>query len=79
MPFILSVCLFLFSYLGLCITSWPYIVPRHITIWQAASSAKTLSFALVGTVLLLPALIGYSIYAYVVFRGKVSPDQGYHH
>lgn len=79
LPFVCTVLLFLFSYLGLCVTSWPYIVPHTLSIWQAAASTKSLSFALIGTALLLPVLIGYSIYAYTVFRGKVKADHGYHH
>jgi cytochrome d ubiquinol oxidase subunit II len=33
---------------------------------------------LVGAVILLPIILGYTGYAYWVFRGKVRPDEGYH-
>jgi cytochrome bd ubiquinol oxidase subunit II len=78
LPFILTICLFLFSYIGLGISTWPYIVPRVLTLWEAAAGPKTLMFQLVGAIILLPVLITYSIYAYRVFRGKVQPDMGYH-
>lgn len=78
LPFILSVSLFIFAYIGLGVSIWPYIIPRQITIFEAASDPKTLIFQLVGTIILLPLLISYSIYAYRVFRGKVHPDLGYH-
>ncbi len=77
-PFVMSILLFVFSFLGLGISMWPYMVPRSITIWQAASDSKSLSFLLVGTCILLPILIGYSIYAYIVFKGKTTHDVGYH-
>lgn len=28
--------LFLMSYLGIVISLWPFVVPRHYTLWQAA-------------------------------------------
>lgn len=78
-PFILSISLFILAYIGLCISSWPYIVPRKLTLWDAASDDKSLEFFLVGAVILIPVLIAYSIYAYYIFRGKVkSSDYGYH-
>jgi cytochrome d ubiquinol oxidase subunit II len=78
LPFALSIALFLLCYIGLCISSWPYLVPRSITFWQAASSPSSLKFLLVGAIILLPTLLAYSIYSYRVFRGKVSLEHGYH-
>ncbi len=78
LPFVLSICLFLFAYIGLCISSWPYLVPRTITLWQAASNISSLEFLLIGTIILLPILLAYSIYSYYIFRGKVRADEGYH-
>lgn len=78
LPFLLSISLFIFGYLGLGISTWPYIIPRQLTIWEAASNAKTLIFQLVGTIILLPLLITYTLYAYKVFGGKVHSDEGYH-
>lgn len=70
-PFFSSILLFWFSYIGLTISIWPYLVPRSITIWQAASNTKTLLFIFVGAAILVPILLGYSFYAYYVFKGKV--------
>jgi cytochrome d ubiquinol oxidase subunit II len=78
LPFILIILSFIFCYIGLGISTWPYIVPRQLTIWEAAANPKTLIFQLVGAIILLPLLITYSIYAYRVFKGKVHPDVGYH-
>ena len=58
--------------------SIPYVVPRSITIWQAAAPPESLVFLLVGAVILIPIILAYTAYAYWVFRGKVDPAGGYH-
>lgn len=50
------------------------IVPPTITIHAAAAPASSLVFLLVGTLILLPIILGYTASAYWVFRGKVRPD-----
>ena len=77
-PFFLTLALFGLSYAGLGISMWPYIVPRSITIWQAASPADSQLFMLVGVAVLVPMILGYTAWAYYVFRGKVNPESGYH-
>ena len=54
------------------------IVPPGLTIAEAAAPDASLKFALVGTVVLVPLILGYTAYAYWVFRGKVDPEEGYH-
>ena len=56
-PFIGAVCLFMMSYLGIAISLWPMIVPCKFTLREAASSASTQAFLLVGTVFLLPIIL----------------------
>jgi cytochrome d ubiquinol oxidase subunit II len=75
-PFFLSLALFALSYAGLGISMWPYIVPRSITIWQAASPQNSQIFMLVGVVGLVPLILAYTSWNYWVFRGKVRG--GYH-
>jgi cytochrome d ubiquinol oxidase subunit II len=77
-PFFLALALFALSYGGLGISMYPYIVPQSITIWQAASPENSLTFMLFGVALLVPLILGYSAWAYWVFRGKVRPESGYH-
>ena len=78
LPFLLSQGLFLLSYVGLGISLYPYIVPRSITIWQAAAPPESLVFLLVGALILIPIILAYTAYAYWIFRGKVDPAGGYH-
>jgi cytochrome d ubiquinol oxidase subunit II len=77
-PFFLSLALFALSYAGLGISMYPYIVPQSITIWQAASPQNSQRFMLVGVAVLIPLILGYTAWAYWVFRGKVRAESGYH-
>ena len=75
-PFCLALVLFGLSYAGLGISMYPYIVPQSITIWQAASPENSQLFMLVGVAILIPLILGYTAWAYWIFRGKVRG--GYH-
>ena len=77
-PFLAAILLFFLCFVGLGISLFPYIVPMAITIWQAAAPDTSLSFLLVGTAVLLPVILGYTAYAYWIFRGKVKTGEGYH-
>jgi cytochrome d ubiquinol oxidase subunit II len=77
-PFLATIALFLLGYLGLVISSFPYLVPPSITVWQAAAAPSSQLFMLVGTLVLLPMILGYTAFAYWLFRGKVRPGEGYH-
>ena len=72
-PFFLTLALFALSYAGLGISMYPYIVPQSITIWQAAAPANSQVFMLFGVAVLIPLILGYTAWAYWVFRGKVKP------
>ena len=77
-PFFLTLALFALSYAGLGISMYPYIVPQSITIWQAASPENSQIFMLFGVAVLIPLILGYTAWAYWVFRGKVNAESGYH-
>ena len=78
MPFLASIGLFLLGYLGLVISTFPYLVPPSLTIWETAAAPASQMFMLVGTLVLLPLIFGYTAYVYWLFRGKVKPHEGYH-
>jgi cytochrome d ubiquinol oxidase subunit II len=77
-PFLSAVGLFTMGYLGLAISLWPNIVPHRISLWDAAAAPRAQAFLLVGTLFLLPVILGYTAWSYWVFRGKVRSDTGYH-
>jgi cytochrome d ubiquinol oxidase subunit II len=70
-PFLLSMALFVLGYTGLGISLWPDIVPPDIRYWEAAASASSQQFLLVGVIVTLPAVLFYTAYSYYVFKGKV--------
>lgn len=78
LPFLFSIGLFALSYAGLVISVWPYIVPRQLTIHEAAAAESSMLFLLIGAVIMLPLVIAYSVIGYHVFRGKVRAGDGYH-
>jgi cytochrome bd ubiquinol oxidase subunit II len=77
-PFLASLGIFLLSFAGLGISFYPYIVPPLLTIEEAAAPDDSLMFVLVGALILIPLILAYTAYAYWVFRGKLSPDEGHH-
>ena len=77
-PFIASLGLFVLGYAGIGISFYPFMVPPSVTIWDAAAPDSSLSFLLVGALVLVPIILAYTVYAYWVFRGKVDPEEGYH-
>lgn len=77
-PFPAMTGLFGLCFAGLGIGIAPYVVPRAVTIHQAAAPDSSLLFMLVGALILLPMILAYTAYSYWVFRGKVDPDHGYH-
>jgi cytochrome d ubiquinol oxidase subunit II len=77
-PFLAAIGLFLLGYLGLVISSYPYLVPPTLTIWQTAAVPSSQMFMLVGTLVFLPLALCYTALVYWLFRGKVKPGQSYH-
>jgi cytochrome bd ubiquinol oxidase subunit II len=77
-PFLGVVGLFLLSYLGLAISTYPYLVPPTLTIWDTAAAPDSQMFTLIGVVFLLPIILGYFVFVFWTFRGKVRMGEGYH-
>jgi len=70
MPFVLLILVFVLGFLGLAYSIYPYVVIDQLTIWQAASSPEALKVILFGTCISVPAIAGYTVFSYRVFRGK---------
>jgi cytochrome d ubiquinol oxidase subunit II len=77
LPFLLALGLFLLGFIGLAISIYPYVVPRAVTIWDAAAPPSSQLFMLAGAVFIIPLILIYTGWAYWVFRGKVG-THGYH-
>ncbi len=78
LPFVSAVGLFLLAYVGLVVSNAPYLVPPTITLWEAAAHPSSQLFLLIGTIILLPMILGYTVLVFWLFRGKVKPGEGYH-
>jgi cytochrome d ubiquinol oxidase subunit II len=77
-PFVGAGIVFLSGYLGLAVSFFPYIVPYTMTFRQAANADNALALLLGGATILLPSILGYSLWVYWIFRGKVGAGAGYH-
>jgi len=69
-PFQWSILLFLTLVVGLAAALYPTAVPPSLTIFDAAATARSLWFLFVVSALLLPVLLAYNAWQYLVFRGK---------
>ncbi|MHC1730001.1 MAG: cytochrome d ubiquinol oxidase subunit II [Syntrophobacteraceae bacterium] len=76
-PFFLSIGIFFTGYIGLGISTWPWLVPFAFTFREAAAAATSQSFLLVGTAVILPVVLTYTGFCYYLFRGKVSHESYY--
>jgi len=72
LPFAVSAGLFALAYLGMAYSFYPYVVPEKLTIYAAAAAPESLFIILVGACFVVPVIIGYTVLAYVIFRGKAT-------
>jgi cytochrome d ubiquinol oxidase subunit II len=73
-PFFLTLGIFLMNYIGIGVSTWPWLVPFKVTFWDAAAAPESQSLLLLGTVFLLPLVLTYTAYCFYVFRGKASHE-----
>lgn len=76
-PFVYAILLFLLCYLGLGISLWPWIVPYQVMYSEAAAAPQSQSLLLIGVLILLPFILGSTLYSYYVFRGKSTDTPHY--
>ncbi|ADE55053.1 cytochrome d ubiquinol oxidase subunit II [Coraliomargarita akajimensis] len=72
MPLAISVSIFVLGFLGLVYSFYPYIIPGHLLIVDAAAAPESLMIMLIGTLVVLPFLVGYTALAYWIFKGKAT-------
>ena len=75
-PFYLGLTLFALGIIGLDVVILPYMVPYRLTLWEAASARSSQLVVLIGALVVTPIVLGYSAFAYYVFRGK-TPERGW--
>lgn len=72
LPFVLTIAIYIFSFAGLGYSFFPYIVPEQMTIVEAAAAPASLKIMLVGALVVLPVLLGYTALVYYIFHGKAT-------
>lgn len=77
-PFIWSIVLFMLAYVGLLVSNVPYLIPPTHTVWELAGHPSAQMFSLVGALVMLPVILGYTVFVYWTFRGKLKAGEGYH-
>jgi len=73
-PMVWTVLLFMLSFIGLGLLIFPDIIPPSVTIYQAAAAPSSLVFMLTFVGFLIPILLAYTVYNYIVFRGKITAE-----
>ncbi|WP_299963603.1 cytochrome d ubiquinol oxidase subunit II [uncultured Roseobacter sp.] len=71
-PFAAAILLFALAFGGMAYSFYPYVVPEQITIYDAAAAPESLFIILIGTLFVLPAILGYTVLSYYIFRGKAT-------
>lgn len=71
-PFAAAMALFTLAFGGMAYSFYPYVVPEQITIYEAAAAPESLFIILIGTLFVLPAILGYTVLSYYIFRGKAT-------
>ncbi len=66
-----AVAIYVLAFAGLAYSVFPYVVLGGMTIWEASAHPSALKVTLAGVLIVLPFLVGYTVFAYRVFRGKV--------
>ncbi|CAC5345061.1 cytochrome d ubiquinol oxidase subunit II [Planktothrix rubescens] len=73
-PLIWTFLVFSLSFIGLGFVIFPKIIPPSVTIYQAAAAPSSLVFMLTFIGFLIPIVLSYNVYNYIVFRGKITGE-----
>ncbi len=72
LPFAAATSLWVMAFGGMAYSFYPYVVPEQITIYEAASAPESLFIILIGTCVVLPTIMAYTVLSYFIFRGKAT-------
>lgn len=79
LPFASALGLFICAFIGFGVSMYPYLLPPSVSIFDAIAPRSSVVFSLIGVAIVLPMVLFYTVYAYSVFKGKVSDEGGYSH
>jgi cytochrome d ubiquinol oxidase subunit II len=69
-PMSCAVALFALCLLGFAFSYYPYVIPGKLLAHDAHAAISSLRFVFYGVAIVLPAIIGYTVLSYWIFRGK---------
>ena len=78
LPMLLTISIFIVCFLGIAYSFYPFIVPEKILIQDTEISHKSLLIIFIGTIIILPFIIAYTIFSYWIFRGKITDKLKYY-
>jgi cytochrome bd ubiquinol oxidase subunit II len=70
LPLLMAILIFILGFIGIAYSFYPYIIPGQMTIWSAASSPQALKVILIGTLIVLPTILIYTVFVHKIFWGK---------
>ncbi|RDV26616.1 cytochrome d ubiquinol oxidase subunit II [Alteromonas aestuariivivens] len=70
LPFMIALLVFFLNFLALGLSYYPYVIPGQVTILEALSDSDSLRFLLVGTAIVVPCILAYTVLVYRIFSGK---------
>jgi cytochrome bd ubiquinol oxidase subunit II len=73
---LLGLLLFAVYMSGITVIVFPDIVPFNLSLWEASSSTTSQQLVLIGAAFVTPVVLGYSVFAYWIFRGR-TPEKGW--
>jgi cytochrome bd ubiquinol oxidase subunit II len=71
-PFASVVGIFILAFYGLAYSLFPWLVIDKIDVWQAATSPEAMTTIFIGASIVMPIIVGYTVFSYKVFWGKTT-------
>jgi cytochrome d ubiquinol oxidase subunit II len=72
LPFASVVAIFWLSFFGIAFSIFPYVIIGKMTLWQAAAATESLWVIFWGAIVVLPTILGYTLFSYRIFKGKAT-------
>jgi len=69
-PFAIALTVFVLCFSAFGVSYYPYVIPGEMTIMDAISDSNSLRFLLVGTIIVVPCILAYTVLVYRIFSGK---------
>jgi cytochrome d ubiquinol oxidase subunit II len=72
LPFACVVAIFWLAFFGIAYSIFPYVIIGKVTLWEAAAATESLWVIFWGAIVVLPTILGYTLFSYRIFKGKAT-------